>query len=258
MSGFTKEWLDLREPVDAQARDKSLLHAANELLTGPNPLVVDLGCGIGSTVRAFGAARGTIRWRLLDHDPVLIDHAAQEFPDAQVIRSDLRDITALPLAGATLVTASALFDLCSGAFISELTERIIRMAMPLYAALTFNGIILWQVPHPLDTEVVTQFNIHQRRDKGFGPAEGANAASVLDVSFTRSGYHVVCAPSNWVLNAGHANLQAEFIKGVYRAVKETGTIGSAQLREWRNDRLSEVTKDGCCIVGHIDCLAVPV
>ena len=58
MSGFSTDWLDLREDADRRARDRQLLVRARQWLhrdvpATQAPVVVDLGAGTGSTLRAF-------------------------------------------------------------------------------------------------------------------------------------------------------------------------------------------------------------
>jgi len=61
MSGFSPEWLTLREPADHRARDPMLaLKVADRLQKLPRITVTDLGCGTGSNIRAWrrtGATR---------------------------------------------------------------------------------------------------------------------------------------------------------------------------------------------------------
>ena len=54
MSGFSAEWLALREPYDQAARSRSVLDAVRAALCPAcrGVRVTDLGCGTGSTLRA--------------------------------------------------------------------------------------------------------------------------------------------------------------------------------------------------------------
>jgi len=258
MTGFSIEWLKRREAVDARSRNRALLHAAAAFLTEPDALAVDLGCGIGATLRSFAPLISPkIRWRLIDHDPRLLAQAVLACPQAETITADLRDITELPLDPATLVTASALFDLCSANYIESLTSHLARKALPLYAALNFDGTITWDEPHQLDAAIITQFNHHQRRDKGFGPACGSEATRHLTDHFSEFGYRVRTAPSPWLMDAADAALQADFITGIHDAVAETGPIDPTALAAWRRHRLSAIGRNVRCAVGHIDLLATP-
>ena len=59
MSGFSPEWLALREPADTRARDPGLLGALAASLAGRDSVeVVDLGCGTGANIRAIAPELG--------------------------------------------------------------------------------------------------------------------------------------------------------------------------------------------------------
>ena len=84
MSGFSIDWLDLRENADHRARDKTLIEQAIRWLDDvsiPNqtPLIADLGSGTGSTIRSFDNLIAEdpkpLSWRLIDHDPILLAEA---------------------------------------------------------------------------------------------------------------------------------------------------------------------------------------
>ena len=80
---------------------------------------------------------------------------------------------------AGLITASALIDLVSAAWLEELAALVRQTDCGLYVVLTFDGRIDWQPAHPLDLAVRNLVNRHQRTDKGFGPALGPERAPAL-------------------------------------------------------------------------------
>jgi len=52
VSGFSAEWLSLREPYDARARNRTVLDAVAAMVAGRTSVaVVDLACGTGATLR---------------------------------------------------------------------------------------------------------------------------------------------------------------------------------------------------------------
>ena len=76
------EWLDLREPADAAARDPELVESLRRRLPSAGRLVIhDLGCGTGSMGRWLAPLLpGPQHWVLHDRDEDLLDAAAAEPP----------------------------------------------------------------------------------------------------------------------------------------------------------------------------------
>jgi ubiquinone/menaquinone biosynthesis C-methylase UbiE len=79
MSGFSAEWLALREPYDRAARSAAVLAAVADALIGETSIsVVDLACGTGATLRALGPHLPPFqRWRLVDNNLSLLVRAAR-------------------------------------------------------------------------------------------------------------------------------------------------------------------------------------
>lgn len=265
MSGFSISWLNLREPADVAARNKPLAHKALEWLELiPAPIVVDLGSGTGSTLRALSSLGGhgdnDKLWRLVDHDGDLLDEAvrrhAKEF-QVEDHQSDLAIIEELLFGGARLVTASALFDLVSADLVNNLVKRLTEKGIGVYAALNYDGETSWSPPHPSDAGVLAAFNQDQRRDKGLGAALGPDASTYLQTVFTQAGYQVSVAPSPWHLTKHDAELVRELINGIANVVTKHSVLSKGAIAVWREFRLAHL-QDGECTVGHQDLLALPV
>ncbi len=118
----TPAWLDLREPADAAARATDLVDEVRRRLPVGGPVVVhDLGCGTGSMARWLAPRlAGPQHWVMYDRDADLLAHARAQMPpvaaDGAAVTVETRqsDITRLEhgeLAGASLITASALLDM---------------------------------------------------------------------------------------------------------------------------------------------------
>lgn len=263
MSGFDTAWLALREPADRIARHGGLLDALASYVRGlHDPLVLDIGCGTGSTWRSLaGRLPAGTRWLMLDNDPVLLEEAARRIgTDAgvELRRQDLNDIDALPLENVGIVTASALFDLCSEPFCAALADRLGSARCGLYAALNYNGIMLWSPPHPLDAQMVALFNRHQRTDKSFGPALGPDATDCLARHFAACGFTLRIEDSPWHLAAESADLQAQLLQGLRRPLLEMSDLAEETVDGWLEYRLGEIGKSGSSgLVGHADLLALP-
>lgn len=252
--GFSADWLALREPADHSARDAALLSAAADA-AGPHPVIVDLGCGTGSTIRAFGShLAGPAQWRLVDNDPDLLAHAVRAAGgSATTHQIDLRDLDTLPLDSATLVTASALLDLCSQAWVEGLAQRLARHNLPFYAALNYDGVMEWTPSDPADALITQAFNRHQREDKGLGPALGPDAANMIAATFAAAGYRILQADSPWHLSGGHAALQRELVQGIAQAASEAG---AGEATTWGETRKAAAST-AVCHIGHRDILALP-
>ncbi len=256
MSGFDVDWLTLREPADHAARDESLLRRVRETLNADGGgRVVDLGSGTGSTVRALAPGL-SVRpsWRLVDNDPVLLAAARARLCDhaVETVEADLMDIEALPLDGAGLVTASALFDLVSRDWLERFAAALAGRGIGLYAALSYDGRIGFEDGYPADEAVVRAFNAHQTGDKGFGPSLGPASPQGLRDAFAAEGFAVEEADSPWRLAPGP--LRAQFLSGVASAVAETGSVETGTLRGWLSHRQ---VSGGSILVGHRDVLATP-
>ncbi len=263
MSGFSTQWLDLREPADRAARDKGLLREAAALVArADDPAVLDLGSGTGATARALGPYCGAgITWRFVDHDPDLLREAGRRTPGAATFARDLAALAAsggdgLPLDGVALVTASALFDLVSEAWVERLVALLSARRMPLYSALTYTGAMGFNPGHALDERIVAAFNADQRADKGFGPALGPEAADVLARALRRSGYSVRVAASPWILGTGDLALTTDLLRGTAEAARRH-LDAAEDADRWLAARLASAPH-GTIHIGHQDLLAVPL
>lgn len=250
---FSTEWLDLRENADTAARDAPMLAEVRRFLEEAGaPLVVDLGSGTGSTLRAIGISHA--RWRLVDHDPVLLAEAARRSdPDVETVEMDLTRTADIPLDGATLVTASALFDLASASWIDALADRLVTSQTGVYAVLSYDGNLEWTPPDPDDAVIRDAFNAHQRGEKSFGPALGPDGAGYLADAMKRRGYRVTTARSPWRFGPTDAELQRALVTGIARAA---GELGVESADAWRARRVAAASQVRCT-VGHIDVLALP-
>lgn len=276
MSGFSPDWLALREPADHRARNAELAAMlAARFATRPHARVIDLGCGTGSNLRATAPLLPHAQsWTLVDNDPGLIAAARRELTrwsdDAEIANHGLmlvkdrrritvtfreadlaRDLDGALAGEADLVTASALFDLCSAEFIRRFVKAVAAKRAVFYTVLTYNGVQRWIPRQPTDQAIAQAFNHHQLRDKGFGPSAGPMAPSELADGFRAAGYSVSEGDSPWRLGAADTELVAELASGKSLAAAETGLVDTPTLERWR-----AVPRTGA-EVGHTDTLAFP-
>jgi SAM-dependent methyltransferase len=277
MSGFSAEWLALREPADHRARNRDLLLALADAFAGRDQVsVVDLGCGTGSNLRACADHLPRLQhWRLVDSDPALLaaareqllrwsDHGVTDQGGLTLSRGD-RTIAVTFLAAdlaadldealapsPDLVTAAALFDLVAEEWISGFASRVAATGAAFYTALTYDGREEWAPLHSADAAIAAAFHAHQRRDKGFGPASGPQATEVLDHAFTALGYETRTADSPWRLAESEKPLIDELAAGIAAAVRQTGRVEEADIASWLASRRAAATG----LIGHTDLLAL--
>ncbi len=269
MSGFSIDWLDLREDADRRARDNDLRERAMRWIEGGRlldmpPVVVDLGAGTGSTLRALSRPdQKSLTWRLVDHDHTLLADAQRRHGDTHRIDlcvANLSPVGKLPLEGARLVTASALFDLVSEDFLGELAKLLQAQSQQkpvgLYAALNYDGSTHWTPRHPLDDTVLAAFNQDQHKDKGFGPALGPESGEAMLRLFTQAGFTVYSASSPWALNGADQSMVTALITGIAGAVADNPELETSALEDWVQFRQANA-ESGTCTVGHTDVLALP-
>jgi hypothetical protein len=265
MTGFSADWLTLREPFDMRARNASVLDAvAVSLATYPSARIVDLACGTGSTLRAL-SARLPLRqnWNLVDNDLGLLARAtATEHSNNVVVTGiplDLnRDLEAALDGPVDLVTTSALLDLVSEAWLERLAVEIAARKIPFYAALNFEGTIELVPRDPLDATIIAAVNAHQRTDKGFGPALGPAAADATIARFKSLGYSVKHGRSDWVIGPQDQEIQNEILAGWAHAAREIDALTLADTAAWLTRRRDFVTDGRSSLrVGHVDVFAAP-
>ena len=263
MSGFSSEWLALREPLDLRARNPQVLAAVAASFRGREAVsIVDLGSGTGSTVRALSAQLPTSQaWRLVDNDPVLLAEAFARAPDHVTVETrqfDLNDDVGPLLDGVDLVTSSALIDLVSEPWLANLAAAVAARSLPVYIALTYDGRAELKGTDPLDQRIIAAVNAHQLGNKGFGPALGPRAADFAMRMLRTFGYALVQGKSDWIAGAGDNDFQIELLAGWRQAAEEMGEIPRDILEDWFTRR-REATKAGklTLSVGHVDFFAQP-
>ncbi len=276
MSGFSPEWLALREPVDHRSRHAGLAGVlAGRLQSLDEPGIIDLGCGTGSNLRGTAPLLGPRQnWTLVDYDARLLEVArtrleawadrAQQSSEGLILdkagkritvrfrQADLvRDLDFALSGSVDLVTASALFDLCSADFIARFAAQVAVRKAAFFTVLTYDGVQTWAPEHAADAAMRAAFIAHQKTDKGFGTSAGPDAPAALRAAFEAQGYAVREGGSPWLLGSGDAGLVRDLAQGFAGAVGETGKVDAGEIAAWLK---AERT---AAVVGHTDTLALP-
>jgi hypothetical protein len=265
MSGFSAQWLAMREPYDLRARNAGVLDAvAAAFASQPAVAVVDLACGAGASVRAIGPRLPPRQsWLLVDNDLGLLARtAALAQPPRLTVKAQAVDLARdleLALDGPLdLVTCSALLDLVSADWLERLVVEAAARRLPVYAALSYDGRAMLEPGDTFDAELVAAVNRHQRRDKGFGPALGPQAAAQAVARFEALGYAVAQGRSDWTFAPHDSTIQDSILAGWATAAGELGDVPLDRIAAWFTNR-RELVADGRSRlqVGHIDLFATP-
>jgi hypothetical protein len=252
------EWLVLREPADAAARSAELAERlARHLPAGDRLVIHDLGGGSGAMGRWLAPRLpGRQHWVVHDRDADLLNLAVADPPGpaatVEARQSDVTRLTPDDLAGANLITASALLDLLT----ADELGRVLRACTgrPMLLALTVRGRVTLMPPDPLDARIGAAFNAHQRRSGLLGP--DAVAAAVEELRGTRA--EVLVRPSPWRLDAANADLTVEWLCGWVAAACEQEPALGAAGGDYRGWRLTQAAAGELAVtVDHADLLVLP-
>jgi hypothetical protein len=266
-------WLALRERADAAARSLALVRELREKLPAPRDSatlrVHDLASGAGSMARWLAPILpGPQHWLLHDLDGDLLAVANAHPPgrssDGATVTvepqtTDVMHLEAQVLAGADLVTASALLDMMTEREVADLVDACAALRCPVLICLSVVGDVALSPTHHLDDRIAKAFNAHQRRSTERGYLLGPDAATFAAGAFSAHGLEVRLEPTPWRLRPTDARLVADWFEGWFGAALEheadlvtEAALYGAERRAQARAGLLEVT------VGHVDLLALPV
>jgi hypothetical protein len=287
MSGFSAQWLGLREPVDHRSRNQDLQvqvlnYLAQVKTFYPGSVhLTDLGSGTGSNLRALAPHLNSNQyWTLVDYDQTLL-HIARStllaWADSEINTSaiDSLDTSSTPIKtlsirkqNKTIIVKFKCVDLLNdyqtvlneptdlitaAAFFDLvakpwLTQFCASLSKPLYTVLTYDGNEKWNPPEIIDTAILNSFHQHQRTDKGFGSALGPAASECLQSLLRDQHFTTICAPSPWILNHQDSALIKQLTIGTAKAVREIATLPVSAVNQWEQSRMQASR----CEIGHID------
>jgi len=265
----TPEWLVLREPADATARSAELAERLARHLPATGRLVIhDLGGGSGAMGRWLAPRLGGPQhWVIHDRDPDVLDVADADLPgpaaDGSAVtvetrRSDIASPAPEDLAGASLITASALLDMLTADELAAMLGACTEIGCPILLALTVVGRVVLTPADRLDTPMAAAFNAHQRRTTAAGRLLGPDAVAAAVETLRATGAEVLVRPSPWRLDAAHADLTAEWLAGWVGAACEQEPALAAEAGAYVERRMAEASVGDLSVtVDHADLLMLP-
>jgi SAM-dependent methyltransferase len=259
------DWLELREPADADARSTALVDdLLGQLPSDAVTVVHDLGSGTGSMLRWLSPRLPTPQhWVLHDRDAELLQVALDKVaPDAglsvEARHGDLSRLAPETLGDATLLTASALLDMLTADELGRLVDLCVGVGRPVLVTLSVTGEVTFTPEDALDARLRDAFNAHQRRNRGAGRLLGPDAAAAAVDRFARHGCEVRTTPSLWSLGADRPELARAWFEGWVGAAVEQQPGLASVVPDYRERRLGQLA-DGrlTVMVHHLDLLALP-
>jgi trans-aconitate methyltransferase len=264
-----RAWLALREPADAAARAPGLVERLRRRLPATAHKVIhDLGCGTGAMARWLAPLLpGPQHWVVHDRDADLLAVAAADLPgpaaDGAAVtveprQSDVTRLSPLDLAGAALITASALLDLLTADELVGLIALCVGAGCPALLTVSVVGRVELTPTDPLDRCVAAAFDAHQRRTTNRGRLLGPDAAAFAIERLGHLGVEVVGRRSSWHLGAAQADLAAEWLDGWVGAACAQRDGLAAAAAPYARRRLAELAAGQLAVtVHHADLLVLP-
>jgi hypothetical protein len=231
-------------------------------------VIHDLGCGTGAMGRWLAPLLpGPQHWVAHDWDTDLLEVAAGHPPgpaaDGEAVTVEARqsDITCLrpgDLAGATLITASALLDLLTVDELVGLITLCVGSRCPMLLTLSVVGHVKLSPADRLDRRVGAAFDAHQRRGTARGRLLGPDAVTLAVEQCGQLGAEVLLRPSPWRLGVSHANLAAAWLTGWVGAACEQDDGLAAEAELYRCRRLAQAAAGKLAVtVDHADLFVSP-
>jgi len=282
MSGFSAIWLAQRETADARARSRELVGTLPRKFSE----IVDLGAGTGANFRWLAPQLDSGQhWTLIDNDSKLLVAARKATRvwakssgcrasgrgnklsitdsgfDCTIKTQQLdlsKNLSELELPANSLVTASALFDLVSKAWLEKLVTRLAASGASVLWTLSYDGRVMIDPALDDDNTIIALLNRHQLTDKGFGPALGPDAWLVAQSLLEHAGFNVRVVDSSWNCGSKDKDLLKTLIEGWTEAAMAVSPADKAVIEKWSEHRLKKAAAGKLQVsVGHRDLAAQP-
>jgi hypothetical protein len=264
----SSDWLALREPEDATARSRTLALSAAALLPAGPRVSHDLGSGTGSMMRWLAPLLpGPQTWVLHDWNANLIEHATDgglpvdKNGAALSVRTQtghLGDLRPADLAGASLVTASALLDVLTSREVHAIVDACIGARCPALFALSVTGQVRLTPRDDDDAAFEHAFNAHQLRVADGRQQLGRYGAPLAQGLFAAAGWRAQPRTTTWHLDERQPRLLAEWFTGWVDAAVEHDPSLRATAAGYRHRRQSQIDNGELTAhVSHLDLLAWP-
>lgn len=286
--GFDAGWLQQREPFDIAARDPLLLRRFVRTLVAARPRgalrLLDLAAGSGAQLRALAPHfERDQHWTLLDHDPALlaaqrdalaawaaqrgdgfesssttVRHGPLQWQVAQRAFDLAGDLATLDLCAFDGIVTTAFLDLVSADWLDRFVARLHAARRPLWATLSVDGHRAWSPTEADDATLNAAFARHQAGDKGFGPALGGEAVTVLADRLRSLGWEVSTARADWHIAPRDTAMLHRLARELAAVATDARPLLQPTAAAWLMRRAVQIEAGELrAEIGHLDLLALP-
>lgn len=264
----SSDWLALREPADAAARSLALALAAAELIADGPIVVHDLGSGTGSMMRWLAPVLpGPQTWILHDWSANLTEQAMNHVrptdrDNAEISvfgrTGNLADLCPNDLAGASLITASALLDVLTLEELHTIVGGCVAARAPVLFSLSVTGSVQLDPWDERDSAFEGAFNAHQVRYANGRRQAGRHAPPIARDLFAAAGWQVRQSSTLWRMDHQQSDLLSEWFSGWVDAAVEQQPQLQGEADRYRRSRRAQLELGELnARVEHMDFLAWP-
>jgi len=273
---FDGEWLEAREGPDHRARSVVLtdrlqqwLQRQYDVSTGTRlaepAVMADIGSGRASNAMYISRRlRIPQVWHLIEQDADLLTTGMERLRatglpvighNVMLTVDDMDDQLPSTLH---LLTASALIDLVSEAWLQALAAAVSRRQAGVLVVLSYAGDFELSPVDSDDVRLKELVNSHQHRDKGSGSALGPDATIRFRQLLQARGLDVYVENSPWRLDGNDVAVVESLLRGWVCAAEEQAPDAEDWLNAWLDRRLSQLERGELQVtVAHYDLLALP-
>jgi hypothetical protein len=187
----------------------------------------------------------------------MVDRSADGAPvTVRTRHHDVSLLTAADLAGAALVTASALLDLLTIEDVERIATACAGAGCAALLTLPVGGRVALSPADPFDPDVEAAYNAHQRREVGGSRLLGPDAAAATVDAFAERGVASTVRQSPWRIGPDQPDLAAQWFAGWVDAACEQRPELADPAVAYRRRRLAELAAGRLeIVVEHDDLLA---
>ncbi len=215
-TGYTIEWLRLRQIYDERSRNPHLVAKVNQIIHSRSHIhIADLGAGIGSNFFFWvNKIQIPFLWDWIEVDPRFVGYA-NEFEIAvpqnghlEIINSNFEKyLDHYPIPN--LIMANALLDVLNATQLTFLFKYCLTYQVPLYASINYLQTIF--IPaYPLDALYLELYDKHMIRRQESGYAIGPKIHRLIES--LKPKIPILAADSVWNLSSGDEKIMARLLQ----------------------------------------------